>query len=111
MKKTITLIALTVVMFSFATGSFAQDTKSTVPENGYFVLVSNKNVAKVTTVRFYNNDNTMIYEEKVTGVEIDLDNKATVDQLNLGLEKALTAYNNNQKMTITKDLVASIIKK
>jgi hypothetical protein len=112
MKKTISILALTVVMVSFAICNVsAQTNKTTFQQNGYFVLESNKTDKKATTVRFYNDNNVLVYEEKVTGVKFNLNRTKTLDKLNEGLEKALLAWNEKQETLRRKDWVAVLVKK
>ena len=113
MKTSINIIAaaLTVIVLFIGNSSFAQNKKTVDQTDGYFVLVSNKAEKKVTTVQFYNNANVLMYEEKVTGFKFNLNRKKTIDMLNLGLQKAILAFNSKPEVQKNQDWVAAIVKK
>jgi len=112
MKTSINIIAaaLTIIVLFIGNSSFAQDTKKIDQEKGYFQLVSNKADKMTTTVQFYTNENVLMYEEKVTGVEFDLNDKKVVDMLNKGVEKAAIAWNAKPEVQKNKDWMTVIAK-
>ncbi|TMI69630.1 MAG: hypothetical protein E6H09_19550 [Bacteroidetes bacterium] len=67
-----------------------------VPDNGYWVLESNIHQPLDHVIRFYNNDNTLIYTETVTGMKINLKKKKVKMKLKIALESALTAWEKNK---------------
>jgi hypothetical protein len=118
MKTSIKFLAAIAIVVSFVTvtGSFAQqatgtEVKEEKKELGYFVLVNTKEEKKVTTVWFFNNDNVLVYEEKVAGVKFNLNKKKTVDMLNQGVEKAVTAWNEKHITMKDKDWMTTLAKR
>jgi len=79
--------------------------------NGYWIIESNVHVKDLTIVRFYNNANEQIYEEKLNNVALNIQRKKTVKQLNAALDKAMESWIATHKMPKEKNLVAAIIKK
>jgi hypothetical protein len=63
-----------------------------VPDNGYWVLESNIHHPLDNVIRFYNNDNTLIYTETVTGMKINVKKKKVKMKLKKALESALIAW-------------------
>ncbi len=112
MKTTIKFFAAIAIVVSLLAGksSFAQQASNVKEENGYFVLINTKEEKKITTVRFYNNENVMIYEEKVSGVKFNLKRKKTVEMLYKGLDKAVIAWNKKPETLKDKDWMKAIAK-
>jgi len=113
MKNKVLKIVLAVVAFIVFTvvETKAQSRGECIPENGYWVLVSNLKVKKVTTVRFYTNEHQLIYEEVVRNHKMDLKRLKTLRCLKRGLDSALIAWNRQKQPLFTKDWVAVNMKK
>ncbi len=113
MKKSISLLAATfaVIFFLSVSGTHAQSSGKFHQDKGYFVLVSNLGVKNATTVQFYTNDNTLIYEEQVTGVKFNLNRKKVINMLNDGLEKAIIAWNEKPEFQKDKNWITSTARK
>ena len=113
MKTSIKFFAAIAIFVSLFTGknSFAQQALNSKEEKGYFVLVNTREEKKITTVRFYNNDNVLIYEEKVSGVKFNLSKKKTVEMLYKGLDKAVIAWNEKPETLKDKDWMTTLARK
>lgn len=88
-------------------GAVAQNRSSYFSDKGYWVLVSNRNIKKETTVLFYNNADELIYQEQVQGRKLDLKKLKTIRCLKKGLDSALLAWNEANSTSYNKSWVAS----
>jgi len=84
----------------------SQSRAACVPNNGYWILVSNLRVKKVTTVQFYTNEHQLIYEEVVRNQKMDMKRLKTLRCLKRGLDSALIAWNSQKQALYNKDWVA-----
>ncbi|HET6995989.1 MAG TPA: hypothetical protein VFI06_13445 [Chitinophagaceae bacterium] len=81
-----------------------------VSDKGYWVLESNIHHPLDHVIRFYNNDNTLIYTETVTGMKINLKKKKVKMKLKIALESALTAWEKNKKPEENKTYVSAVFR-
>ena len=63
----------------------------------------------MATVQFYDLDRHLIYEERLTGIVIDVRKTATCRVLNRSLQAALLAWKENKKIQRDKGLVAEMM--
>ena len=105
-KMIVAILALSII-----SNSVYSQKKSYIPEEGFWVLVSNVHEQKITTVQFYTNDRRLIYEEKVTGVKFKLNRRKTLLHLKEALGKAITAWNEKGEMLRDKNWVSMLVKK
>lgn len=63
-----------------------------VSQKGFWVVESNKSTPKDHIVRFYNNNNEMVYKETVSGVRLNLNRARVKMKLKKTLESAVLAY-------------------
>ncbi len=93
MKKAILILALAAT----AGLAKAQQVQTTpAPENGYWVIESNKHNSKESVVKFYNLDNVLVYQENISGKKVKITNKHTRQALDNTLALALNAKLQNQ---------------
>jgi hypothetical protein len=76
----------------------AQETKNKplkkwVSENGYWVIEGNIHSPKSNTLYCYNNEDSLIYTEKLVGIKINTNRRATLKRLNRMLNKSLIGWN------------------
>jgi len=90
MKKAILILALAAV------AGFAKAQQIQIPNNGYWVVESNKHSPKESVVRFYNLDNVLVYQENISGKKVKVNNKHTRQALNNTLELALNGKLHNE---------------
>jgi hypothetical protein len=80
--------------------SIAQDEAQPVPqsiprwisEKGYWVIESNVKTPFNSIIHFYNNDNVLVYRERVEGVRINLNRTRTKMRLKKILEQSILAW-------------------
>lgn len=101
----ITICVVAIFQLSLSAAK-AQTRTACIPKDGYWVLVSNLNIKKVTTVQFYTNEHQLIYEEVVRNHKMDLKRLKTLRCLKRGLDSALVAWNNQKQALYNKDWVA-----
>ncbi len=107
MKKCLNLLVLACLLLA-GTAAFAQEEEVTpapvaprwVSEKGYWVVESNIHVPKQYTVRFYNNDQVMVYKEQVQGIVLKLERRRVKMNLRKVLEAAVLAW---EKQRQTKE--------
>ncbi len=91
MKKTFLLLLL----FSTMAAS-AQTKKQPMPAEGFWVIENNVKSPKESTVFFYNQDQTLIYKESISGKKLNVNRKKIVRRLNNALTQSLIAWNKEQ---------------
>ncbi|MEO9021898.1 MAG: hypothetical protein ABI237_04235 [Ginsengibacter sp.] len=110
MKKYPTFFLIIFATSILSTNVSAQK-KKTIPDNGFWELVSNIHVEKTTIVQYYTNDANLIYEEKITGVKLNPRRRKTLIRLKEGLEKAMIAWNEKRETLYDKNWVSLLVKK
>lgn len=98
-RTALLLVAATV----FTAPLMAQDW---VPEKGYWEVITQETHLRRATVRFYDLESHLLYEEKVQGMRIDLRNRKTCLRLNKILLTALAAWKENRPMRKDEGIVA-----
>jgi len=102
MKRSFKAIVLvTIALFFVQMVVIAQSKKSTIPDKGYWVIVTNIHVKKKATIQFYTDQNELIGEEVVV-IKLNPDRRKTRYRLKAGLEKALLAWNEKQDAQTNK---------
>lgn len=109
MKK-YSIVLILIALFAQVENLSAQQ-KNSNSENGFWVLESNIHDKKNTTVRFYDNNSTLMYEEKVCNCRLNIKRKKNIQYLREGLEKAYVAYNSNQKVIRDATWMTAMINK
>jgi hypothetical protein len=107
MKHIIRLLIATIIVSSLSLPAFAQPPKKWVPENGYWVVESNRNTPQNATVFFYNLKGDMIYKEKIEGVRVNCNRRKTAKKLNAVLQQSLLAWEKNWVVKENERLLAS----
>lgn len=108
MKSKLNLRHLLFLFILLITASAAH-AQSGLPEKGFYVLINNKDSMKVTTVQFYNDEQQLIYEERLQGKKLNLDRKKVRRSLNSCLSKALLAWNYKKEVLLNKNWVAAMV--
>ena len=106
---------LAVILFTMiGSAVFAQEEAPQVPkwhsEKGYWVVESNIHTPKDHIIRFYNNDNVLLYKETVSGIRLDPLKRKTKMQLKKILESSIDAWQQTKVMEENKDYVAKSLK-
>jgi hypothetical protein len=77
-----------------------------MPDDGYWQVITDNGWPQTTTVQFYDLERHLIYEEKLVGVELDLQSRKTLRKLNRILQAALVAWRENGQLMKEKGIVA-----
>lgn len=115
MKK---IILLAIVLISCKYALFAQTpeetiirkTPSWISEKGYWVTESTHQHPDTTTVYFYNNDNILVYKERLEGVVLNLKKYRVKMRLKSVLEQSVLSYEKERILSENKSLLASLYK-
>ena len=114
MKKAFTCLAIVTIIGLFSFTSNAQQSKSAVPkwvsEKGYWVVENNINDPFNHIIRFYNNDDVLIYKETLSGVRLNTDKKKVKMKLKKVLETSALAWDQNKIPEQEKHYVSAILK-
>lgn len=109
LKKWIAVTAC--ILFAFA--GFAQKNKKLpgwLPENGYWVMESNVHTPKNHIVRFYTNNNVLIYSENISGKKLNINQRKVKMKLKEVLDLSMTAWIKNQHPEADKNYLAVLLK-
>ena len=60
-----------------------------MPDNGFWVIVSNDRHPQSTTIKYYDLSAHLVYQERLTGIRLDCRKKSTCRALNHRLEDVL----------------------
>lgn len=106
-----TLIVLPLLIF-FATASSAQEKKiaSAVSSIGYWVVESNVATPLNHIIRFYTNENELVYTEKLNDAKLKLRKLKVRLQLKEVLESAVVAWQKNKTPQENKAYVSLRLK-
>lgn len=111
MKKN---ILATIILFALATFSglqlAAQKIKNDDTVKGHWQLVSNIHQKKVVTVQFYTDDNTLMYQETLSNVRLNIERKKVQRKLNDALKESYQIWATTHAEPQAKDLIAKRIK-
>lgn len=107
------LLAFSTITLSCAAQSSraAAKTPRWLSDNGWWVIEHNKKTPKNSVVYFYNNNRELVYQEKVTGVRLNINRKKTLLHLNQVLTQALAAWERDQVVEADRQLVRNAIKR
>ncbi len=108
-KTMMTAIVLALISFS----SFAQEEQPAAPkwvsDKGYWVIESNIKDPLNHVVRFYNNDNVLLYKETVSGVKLNPEKRTVKMKLKKVLETTVIAWEQKKTTEENKNYVAAIL--
>ena len=115
MKK-IKLLALLISLILSTQIIKAQDAESTtkpaspkwVSDKGFWVIESNVKNRKSSVVRFYTNDQQLIYTEKIEGVTLNVKKKKTLIKLKNVLDKVVDTWQANGIVKEQGELLAAL---
>jgi len=105
MKKNLIVLAVLLMFILLDFQLSAQKKQNYVPEKGCWQLVWNKKDKKTVTVKFYNEQNEMIYEETVYHTKMNADRTKVRRQLFYALQDAYNQWAVHQRINST-DLIA-----
>lgn len=118
MKKNL-MPLLTALLFASPFISFAQTDPSEteaqaitnekadwVSEKGYWVAEGNLNNPKSHTIYFYNNDQVLVYQERLDGVKLNFKKRKTMLQMKAALEASIAAWDTTKTVATNQYIVA-----
>ena len=115
------MIAVLILLLSLChVISFAQNetgetcnvaTPKWVTLKGYWVVETNLKTPRSATLCFYNDDNLLVYKEKMEGVKINVNKRKTKMQLKKILEQSLVLYEQRKCASENELLAKNIISK
>lgn len=93
--------------------SFAQNEPSSSPrwvsEKGYWVAESNIHSPLDHVIRFYNNDNVLVYKETLSGVKLNLNKRKVKMKLKKVLDSSVLAWEKKKEGSEENALVKTIL--
>jgi len=109
MKRLKTLaLTISIVIGTLLTQRAAAQTKSEpMPGNGIWQIITNVGTPDLATVRFFDLEQHLIYEEHLSGVRLDANKRKTRKLLNKSLQAALVAWQQSPGLLRDKGLVAA----
>ncbi|MBN8822282.1 MULTISPECIES: hypothetical protein [unclassified Spirosoma] len=101
-------LCLTIIGLFFLAASFGAQAQSlntfTTPQDGFWVIETTPK-SSVSIVRFYTNDQRLIYQETISR-KLNIRRVQTKKQLNVALEQALFVWNATHKVPTDRQWVA-----
>src|SRR4051812_4343069 len=117
MKTPIHFRILLILFLAVSFSSFAQDNEQPgtriprwISEKGYWVVESNIKTPYQSIIHFYNNDNVLVYREKVDGVKVNLNRNRTKMKLKKILEQSIIAWNTTHLPLQDEQCVSNALK-
>ncbi|MBL7742599.1 MAG: hypothetical protein JNN00_03905 [Chitinophagaceae bacterium] len=107
------MAALALTFISLCSFAREEQPASTTPrwvsDKGYWVVESNIHSPFDHIIRFYNNDDILIYKETVTGVRLNPAKRKVKMKLKKVLDASVLAWEQNRVPEENKEYVASIL--
>jgi len=118
MKKILSISFLTFTLLTASLVSLAQDEDQSsqqrmprwISDKGYWVVESNINTPYNSIIHFYNNENVLVYREKIDGVKINLNRTRTKMRLKKVLEQSIVAWDKNHSPKQDEQWVAKALR-
>ena len=79
-------------------------------DKGYWVVETNIHDLQNNIIRFYNNEDELLYTEKLMGVKLDINKRKVKMKLKKALEKTLLLCEQHKKPNVISDQVVAILK-
>ena len=100
--KQIIKTSLLAIAFSFATMiSFAQEKHGSSPgwvsDKGFWVVESNIEKPNDHIIRFYTNDNVLVYKETLIGVKLNIERRKVKMKLKKALDETIVAWESKKE--------------
>ena len=105
MKKQISTFVVALALCSVCTVCYCQEEQNHIPaipkwisDKGYWIIESNIKTPQNSIIHFYNNENALVYREKIEGVIINLEKRKVLMNLKKVLEQSVTAWEKGHVM-------------
>lgn len=109
-KKIVVIASLCLIICAGYSQQKSQITPSWVSDRGYWVVESNIHEPMKHVVRFYNNEDQLIYTENLAGVKLNTDKRKVKMKLKKALEAAMNLYQQHKEPAVISDYVVKILK-
>lgn len=109
-KKIVALAALCLIIFAAYSQQKNPAAPKWVSDKGYWVVESNIHSPMYHIVRFYTNEDQLIYTENLTGTKLNTDKRKTKMKLKKALEAAINLYSQHKELAEIRDYVVKILK-
>lgn len=110
LKKSAIAVVLSFVISAGYSQSKTNHTAPWVPGKGYWMVESNIHDRSHHIVRFYNNDNELVYTEYLNGVKLNIHKRKVKMKLKKALDSALELYVEDHRPAGISDYVVRILK-
>ncbi len=112
MKKLFGLLIMTMILTMSGYMAQAQDSKRSknISSTGFWVIESNIDTPTSSTIYFYNNDQVMVYREKVEGKRINARRPKIQRRLKAVLEEAIVAWEKDHQPEYNRQRVMLALK-
>jgi hypothetical protein len=111
MKKILLILAIVIVATSFKAAAQSQSSKTPkwISDKGYWVLEDNKKGNSFSVINFYNNDNQLVYREKLIGTSLNINKKKTLMKLKDALDASIVAWEEKHTLREDEAIVAKVL--
>ncbi|MGH2564523.1 MAG: hypothetical protein ACRDE5_08420 [Ginsengibacter sp.] len=109
-KKIIAIVILCLAINTTYSQQKSSITPGWVSDKGYWVVESNIHNSKNHIVRFYNNEDQLIYIENLTGTKLNTDKRKVKMKLKKALETAMNLYEQHKEASEIKSYVVKILR-
>lgn len=114
MKKQIKTLSLAIGLILFTGITYSQKGSHPFPpwvsKRGYWVAESNIHTPRNHVIRFYTNDNVLVYTESLTDIKLDIDKRKVKMKLKKALETALLLSEQHKMPEMISGSVVAILK-
>ncbi|MDI3321954.1 hypothetical protein [Pinibacter soli] len=113
MKKMLLILAIVVTATGFkasAQDESAAKTPKWISDKGYWVLEDNKKGNSFSVINFYNNENQLVYREKLIGTSLNINKKKTLMKLKDALDASIVAWEEKHTLREDEAIVAKVLK-
>ena len=114
MKRQVKKLFLAAVFGIIVSVAYAQTDPPIVAawasDKGYWVVETNIHDLQNNIIRFYNNQDELVYTEKLVGVKLDINKRKVKMKLKKALEKTLLLCEQHKKPEAISDYVVAILK-
>lgn len=116
MKHKTKIWTIATAMAFISCCSFGQDASAAftprwVSDKGYWVVETNVHAPLDHVIRFYNNDNVMIYSETLQGMKLNTNRNKIKMKLKKALESAVSVWELKKTPEENKNYVSAILRK
>jgi len=111
MKKILLILAIVITSTSFKAAAQSKSAKTPkwISDKGYWVLEDNKKGNSFSVINFYNNDNQLVYREKLIGTSLNINKKKTLMKLKDALDASIVAWEEKHTLKEDEAIVAKVL--